>query len=91
MQRRVVSVLMDLAPDHRYHSATVEALRHASDRAGLPIEVRVVGTDKIRDAGEIAQPGSAVIIGPGSPYLDQEAAHAVVRAARERGVPLVGT
>lgn len=82
---------MDLAPDHRYHSATVDALRHASDRAGLPIEVRIVRTDTIRDADEVARPGSAVIIGPGSPYLDQDAAHAVVRRARERGVPLVGT
>ena len=82
---------MDLAPDHRYHLATVDALRHASDRAGLPIEVRIVGTDTIRDADEIAKPGYGVIIGPGSPYLDQEAAHAVVRRARERGIPLVGT
>ena len=82
---------MDLAPAHRYHSATVDALRHASDRAGLPIEVRIVGTDTVRDADEIARPGSAVIIGPGSPYLDQDAAHAAVRRARERGVPLVGT
>ena len=82
---------MDLAPEHRYHLATVDALRHASDRAGLPIEVRIVGTDTIRDVDEVARPGSAVIIGPGSPYLDQDAAHAVVRRARELGVPLVGT
>lgn len=82
---------MDLAPDHRYHVATVDALRHASDHAHLPIEVRIVRTDSITDAAEVARPGSAVIIGPGSPYLDQDAAHAVVRLARERGVPLLGT
>ena len=82
---------MDLPSNHRYHAATVEALRDASDHANLPIEIRVVGTNSITDADEVARPGSAVIIGPGSPYLDQDAAHAVVRRARERGVPLVGT
>lgn len=82
---------MDLPPEHRYHSATVDALRHASNRARLPIDVRIVRTDSIRDADDLARAGSAVIIGPGSPYLDQDAAHAVVRRARERGVPLVGT
>ncbi len=82
---------MDLPFDHRYHRATIDALRHTSDYLGMRIETRVVRTDTIIDVDAIAQPGSAVIIGPGSPYLDQEAAHAVVRRARERGVPLVGT
>lgn len=82
---------MDLPSSHRYHAATVEALQHASDHVQLPIEIRVVGTNSITDADEVAKPGTAVMIGPGSPYLDQDAAHEVVRRARERGVPLVGT
>jgi CTP synthase (UTP-ammonia lyase) len=87
----VVSVLIDSPPDHRYHLATLAALRHAADHRGIPIEVRVVPTDTIREPSTIASAGSAVIIGPGTPYRDPEAAHAVVREARERNIPLVGT
>ena len=87
----VVSVLIDLPPEHRFHVATVEALRHAADRLPAPVEVRVVPTDAIGDVDGVCTAGSAVVVGPGSPYRDQEAVHEVVRAARERGVPLVGT
>jgi len=86
----VISVLIDLPPGHRYHAATIAALHHASEHRAAPIEVRVVPTDTIGD-DLIAMPGSAVVVGPGSPYRNQEAAYDVVRAARERGVPLVGT
>ena len=91
MRAVVVTVLMDLPADHRFHRATLAALEHASQDRRLPIDVRVVPTDAIRDASRIAAPGSVVIIGPGSPYRDPEAAHEVVRKARERKVPLVGT
>jgi len=87
----VVTVLMDLPADHRYHQATLAALEHASADRRIPIDIRVLRTDAIRDASRIATPGSAVVIGPGSPYRDPEAAHDVVRKARERNVPLVGT
>ncbi|MFI5282099.1 MAG: hypothetical protein ACHQ0J_03105 [Candidatus Dormibacterales bacterium] len=91
MRSVLVSVLMDLPAGHRYHVVTLEALGHAAVERGIPIDLRVVPTDTIRDASRIAKQGSAVVIGPGSPYRDQEAAHAVVREARERNVPLVGT
>ncbi len=91
MRAVVVTVLIDVAADHPYHRATLAALGHASERRGIPIEVRVVPTDTIRDASSVAAAASAVVIGPGSPYRDPEAAHAVVREARERNVPLVGT
>jgi len=91
MRPAVVSVVIDLPTDHRFHRATVEALHHASEARGIPIEVRIVPTDTIRDPGAVATAASAVVIGPGSPYRDPEAANAVVREARERSVPLVGT
>jgi CTP synthase (UTP-ammonia lyase) len=91
MRATVVSVLMDLPPDHRDHAATLAALNHASEYAAIPIEIRVITTDRIDDADLVARPGSAVVVGPGSPYRDPDAVHAVVRGARERGVPLVGT
>jgi len=86
-----VTVLIDSPAEHRYHLATLAALGHASDQRGIPIEVHIVPTDTIRDPSRIATAGSVVVIGPGTPYRDPEAAHAVVREARERGIPLVGT
>lgn len=91
MRAVVVTVLMDLSAEHPYYRATLAALGHASEHRGIPIEVRVVPTDTIRDASRIAAAGSAVIIGPGSTYRDPEAAQAVVRKARERNISLVGT
>jgi len=67
----VVTVLIDLPADHRYHRATLAALRHASEHRRIPIDARVVPTDAIRDASRIATPGSAVVIGP--------AAHIAIR------------
>jgi CTP synthase (UTP-ammonia lyase) len=49
-----------------------------------------MSTDTIRDASGVAAV-TAIVIGPGSPYRDPKAAHAVVREARERDIPLVGT
>ncbi len=91
MRAVVVTVLIDSPASHPYHSATLAALGHASEDRGIPIEVRVVPTDTIRDASRTAVAGSAVIIGPGTPYRNPDAANAVVRAARERNIPLVGT
>lgn len=83
---------MDLEPDHPYHRATLVALRHAADHLSMPVDVRVVRTDAIRSGGELlAGSAAAVVIGPGSPYADPDAAMAAVRTAREAGVPLVGT
>lgn len=86
----VVNVLLDIGPDSRYGAATVEALHHAAAVLAQPVDVRVIETDTITDE-LIEDPGPAVVIGPGSPYHDPDRVHAVVRSARERGVPLVGT
>jgi hypothetical protein len=53
-------------------------------------EVRIVSTRSIGPA-LIRDPGAAVVVGPGSPYRNPDGVHDVVRTARERGVPLVGT
>jgi CTP synthase (UTP-ammonia lyase) len=87
----LVNVLMDLPPTHRSHVATMSAVHHAAYHVGLPIAVNLIRTDEVGDINQITKPGSAVIIGPGSPYRNRESVHEVVRAARERGIPLVGT
>jgi CTP synthase (UTP-ammonia lyase) len=91
VQKVVVSVLIDLAAEHPYHRATVNALQHASSHLRLTTDIRIVRTDAIDDVDGVVRPGTAIVIGPGSPYRNKDAAHAIVRAARERGVPLVGT
>lgn len=79
-----VALLIDLPADHRYHVATVDALRHA---AGDELDLLVQHTD----AGFAIDDVDGVVIGPGSPYRDEAHVEGVIRAARERGVPLVGT
>ena len=75
MSAPTINVLIDLPPDHDYHDAT---------------EIRIVPTASI-GIEMVRHPGSAVVVGPGSPYANPDAVHAVIRTARERGVPLVGT
>ncbi|HKF16074.1 MAG TPA: hypothetical protein VKF14_02580 [Candidatus Dormibacteraeota bacterium] len=90
MRSPLISVLIDLAPGQQFRAATLTALEHASDRQRANVEVRVVPTDTI-DRGLMAGPGSAVVIGPGSPYRNPEGVLEVVQSARERGIPLVAT
>jgi hypothetical protein len=80
-----IAVLIDLPPEQRYHRATLAALGHAG-----AARVVVVPTDTIQGRAADAL-GDAVVVGPGSPYRDAEAAHDVIRSARELGVPLIGT
>ena len=80
-----ITVLMDLPPEQAYHRATVAALEHAADVLDVAVDVRVATTDAIGPLGD------GVVIGPGSPYRDPMAVESVIRQARERGVPLVGT
>ena len=87
----VVNLLIDYPPEHPYRRATLAALQDASDQAGVRADVRIVPTDTIGETGELAMPGAAVFIGPGTPYRDPEAANRVITSARQRGVPLVAT
>jgi CTP synthase (UTP-ammonia lyase) len=85
-----IDVVFDVAEDGRYFRPTVEAVEHAATRRGVELDLRVTRTDTI-DANYIENLPSAVVLGPGTPYLRPEQAEAVVASARERGVPLVGT
>lgn len=91
MRRAVVNLLIDYAPDHPYHRATITALEHAAAQAEIPTEVRVVRTSAIGDGDSLTRPGSALFVGPGTPYEEPQAVDRVIREARERGTPLVAT
>jgi CTP synthase (UTP-ammonia lyase) len=84
-----VGVLMDLPPGQAHHVATLAALEHAASALALDLDVCVVGTDQLGQHDPLTD--AAIVVGPGSPYRDPEGVMQVIRAARERGVPLVGT
>ena len=91
VRRATVNLLIDYPPEHPYHRATVAALQDAAGSAGVELAIRIAPTDTIDDADALTGRGSAVFIGPGTPYRDPEAANRVISVARERGVPLVAT
>jgi CTP synthase (UTP-ammonia lyase) len=86
----VVNVLIDLPSTAGYRVATLDAIAHADRHLDTGLAVRVIPTAQI-DTKLIADPGAGVVVGPGTPYDNPEAVHDVIRSARERGVPLVGT
>ena len=92
MQQSVVAKLViDLPADHLYHRASVSALQHASRSLSRPLEIRVLTTPEIESLRDPIGDASAIVMGPGSPYRNPEAAYQIIRAAREGGLPFVGT
>lgn len=84
-----VAVILDRAAAGPYAHATVAALDHAAPALATAVEATVLASTDLAEFGE--QGWSGVVVGPGSPYRDPEAVLGVVRTARERGLPLVGT
>jgi CTP synthase (UTP-ammonia lyase) len=82
-------LVIDLDANARYHRATVDALRHAADAHGAPLDLRVHPSDTLTHDDDERYDG--VVIGPGSPYRDEAAVWSIVRNARAAGLPLVGT
>jgi CTP synthase (UTP-ammonia lyase) len=91
MAAPLIRVLMDLPPTQRYHVATLAAIDHAAVVLGLDLDVQVLTTDALGNPADLADTSAAIVVGPGSPYRDPEAVLTVIRLARERGIPLVGT
>ena len=81
-----VAVLLDLPASARYHRATLDALDHA----GRHVEPVVLTTDTPRLL-DVVHTCAGVVIGPGSPYRDEQAVWEVIGSARARGLPLVVT
>lgn len=85
-----VAVLIDLPPAAPFHRATLAALGHAAAALGHHLDLEVHTTDALFSEDDLGK-AHGVVIGRGSPYRDEAVVHSVVRLARERGVPLVGT
>jgi CTP synthase (UTP-ammonia lyase) len=85
-----VALLMDSASDAPYHRATVEAVGHAAAALGVAVDISAHRTDAVPFDDRLTGV-DGVVVGPGSPYRDEPGVWSVIRRARERGVPLVGT
>jgi CTP synthase (UTP-ammonia lyase) len=86
----IVSILADRQAAGRYEAATVDALDHAKRWLGTALEMRLIPTGTI-DNDLILRESAGVVIGPGSPYDNPDGVFTVIRSAREKGLPLVGT
>ncbi len=85
-----IAVVLDSGPTHPYHQATLAAIGHAAAALSLSPNTLVTPSDTLGDPSAV-ESYAAIVIGPGSPYREPAAVLATIRAARERGVPLVGT
>lgn len=85
-----IDIIFDVPADSQYYQPTLDAVGHAAEAAGLHVEVNVVRTPEI-DASYFERLPEGVFIGPGTPYEVPSVAEEVIRTAREKGLPLVGT
>lgn len=88
-----IGILGDFDPLRRYHLATNEALRHASQALGVEVEITWLPTPMLDTAAPeaVLEPFDALWCSPGSPYQSMPGALNGIRFARERGRPFVGT
>ena len=81
----LIGVVGDYAPQNRTHASLDDSLGHAG------AEWEWVATDRVPPGPELERRYSGLWIAPASPYRSMGGALAAICAARERGVPLVGT
>ncbi|MDT0268555.1 hypothetical protein RM844_19905 [Streptomyces sp. DSM 44915] len=85
-----VALVGDRSPTVRAHSRIPEVLAALAERDGLVTDPYWISTGDAVDPGVLTG-FDAVWLVPGSPYRSEAGAVAAVRAARERGVPFLGT
>jgi CTP synthase (UTP-ammonia lyase) len=81
----MIGVVGDYKASHSTHAATDQAL------TALDLTFEWIATDELRVRWAQVEDLAGIFVAPGSPYRDMEATLDVIRHARERGVPLVGT
>jgi len=84
-----IAIVGEFDPQKSTHVATEAALAHAREHLHADVQAQWIRTDAL-DAG-VAERFSGFLIAPGSPYADAEKTLAVIRFAREHGVPCLGT
>lgn len=88
-----VGIVGDRNTDSPLHLATEAAILHAASSLSQAAEIRWLPTPHLADArsGSELQQFDGLWIAPGSPYQSMAGALNAIRAARENGIPLIGT
>ncbi len=81
----LIGVVGDRNPANLTHATLDAALEHAG------LEPQWVATTAVPSAAELERRYAGLWIAPASPYLSMDGALSAIAAARERGIPLVGT
>jgi CTP synthase (UTP-ammonia lyase) len=81
----LIGVVGDYNPENETHRTLDASLAHVA------AEWEWVPTDAVPSADELAARFAGLWIAPASPYKSMDGALGAITAARERGIPLVGT
>ena len=81
----LIGVIGDYQPANPTHRTLDSALAHAG------AEWEWIATDAVPSADELERRYPGMWIAPASPYKSMDGALSAITAARERGIPLVGT
>ena len=81
----LIGVVGDYNPANETHTMLDASLAHAG------AEGEWISTDAVLSADELEERFAGIWVAPASPYRSMDGALGAVTAARERGVPLVGT
>jgi CTP synthase (UTP-ammonia lyase) len=85
-----LALVGDRSPTVRAHGRIPRLLRALAERDGLPTDTYWVHSADVADGAELAA-FDAVWVVPGSPYASEAGVLTAIRAAREGGVPFLGT
>ena len=86
---RQLAILGEFTPSFAPHAATNAAIAHACAASGLDVRASWISTEAI-DAALFTQ-FDGIWVAPGSPYKNMAKTLWAIRAARENGVPCLGT
>ncbi|HKP09413.1 MAG TPA: hypothetical protein VJT76_01700 [Gaiella sp.] len=81
----LIGVVGDYNPANETHTMLDASLAHAG------AEGEWISTDAVPSADALEERFAGIWVAPASPYRSMDGALGAVTAARERGVPLVGT
>lgn len=84
-----IALIGEFDPTFPPHQATVAACAHSAEKLGIAVDAPWISTRDI--TVDVVREFSALWIAPGSPYKNLANTLAVIRYAREQGVPCFGT
>lgn len=87
MKLRRIGIIGDFNPDNPTHIYTGDAIQHAAEALGTPIQAVWLPTDQSTEYGRF----QGLFGSPGSPYRSFDGALSGIRYARENNVPFLGT